>query len=168
MKVSINIEGEPFEVIQVLEVLLGEGKEITIEESPKIVYDATVVIIMIRDKKVYLCKRLETCATYKDHYCVAGGKLEPGEEPVMGAMRELYEESGVPLQDSRFELVEVSEKEPTSKKEYVFKVYLRPGEVPQNKEPHKHTDWVLYPVDVALQLKLIPKLKPYFEDMLEK
>jgi len=137
------------------------------KENKNIKYDATVIIIMIKEKKVYLTKRLETCETYKNFYCVAGGKLELKEDPLTAAIRELKEETGLDIEPSRFEFVEASDKEPTAKVEYVFKVWLRPGEIPENTEPHKHEEWISYPIADALQLKLIPKLKSYFEDMLK-
>ncbi len=141
------------------------------EDNVKL-YEATVCIIAIKDlNKVFLSKRLETCRTYKDYYCVPGGKLEGDElkNPLEGAKRELLEETGLDIfQDNRYELAEVSDKEPTAKIEYIYKVWLRPGEVPRNTEPHKHTDWILYPFDQAIQLKLIPKLKPLIEAMIKK
>lgn len=136
----------------------------------EIQYDSTVIVIMIKEKKVFLMQRLDACATYKGYYAVAGGKLERNEDPLTGAIRELKEESGIDLtgQESRFEFVEASKKEPTAKIEYVYKVWLRPGEIPENKEPHKHSNWVAYPIKDAMQLKLIPKLVGYFEEMLQK
>lgn len=174
MKVTLDIDGSFEEVVRFIKLFsIGEepvtGISVAASEE-KIVYDATAIVICMKDGKVYLSKRLETCATYKNHYCVVGGKLTPEEEktPLVGAMRELFEEGGLELQDSRFELMEVSEKEPTSKIEYVYRTWLRPGEILKNTEPHKHTDWVLYPLEAALKLPLIPKLKPLFEKMLNE
>ena len=45
---------------------------------------------------VLLCKRTQDAPMHAGYWALIGGKLDPGEEPALGALREVEEELGIP------------------------------------------------------------------------
>ena len=57
-----------------------------------------VIIVYHKDEdKILMCKRAKE--PYKGKYNLVGGKVEPGEEELQAAYRELQEETGITKQD---------------------------------------------------------------------
>jgi len=54
---------------------------------------------------VLLCKRTQDAPTYPGCWALIGGKLENGEEPLAGALREVEEELGISLSETTPELL---------------------------------------------------------------
>lgn len=121
------------------------------------IYDKSAVILMIKEGNVILSKRTNT-KTYRGYWQCPGGSIEKDEEPLVAAQREFYEETGIGLQDSRFELLTVMNGNqcPSVKQLYWYRVFLRPGEIPKNKEPEKQEDWQSFTIKDALNLKVVP------------
>lgn len=58
---------------------------------------AAVLILISEDEKVLLTRRTDTVETHKGQIAFPGGKMDPGEvEPVQTALREAWEEVGLP------------------------------------------------------------------------
>lgn len=87
-------------------------------------------------------------------YGLPGGKVEDGETAINGAHREVLEEVGVVVDDSR--LVHVVDRQGTETQFYllVFKAYSWSG-TPSNKEPHKYDAMGWFPLD-RLPENIIP------------
>lgn len=62
---------------------------------------ATVAVIN-EDKKILILERGPTAPWMPNRYCLPGGKLEPNEELVEGAARELAEETGIYIVDNNY------------------------------------------------------------------
>lgn len=62
---------------------------------------ATVAVIN-QDKKILILERGPTAPWMPNRYCLPGGKLEPNEELVEGAARELAEETGIYIVDNNY------------------------------------------------------------------
>src|SRR5262245_39131119 len=54
---------------------------------------------------VLLCKRIQDAPMHPGYWGLIGGKLDDGEEPIVGALREVEEELGIPSTDIRLELL---------------------------------------------------------------
>lgn len=62
---------------------------------------ATVAVIN-QDKKILILERGSTAPWMPNRYCLPGGRLEPNEELVEGAARELGEETGIFIVDRNY------------------------------------------------------------------
>ena len=128
--------------------------------------DQTVAIILQREDKVYLSKRVGT-ETFPDYWQVPGGKVEEGESTLDAAKRELKEETGFNLLSHRFVYEDVIEGDPTCYQCHVFSVMLREDEEPETIETEKQTPWEIVSLKKATQLdNLMPGLKNIFEWLL--
>ena len=124
-------------------------------------YDMAVAVILRGSNGIYLSKRLNT-ETLSVFYAVAGGRCDEGEVFWETAIRETKEETGLEINLNRFVLVWHGEA-PTAVAEFIFLVDLFDNEIPINTEPDKHTDWIEYDPDYAIEnLKLIPILVDIF------
>jgi len=99
--------------------------------------------MVVRDGKVLLGERKNT-ETASGLYAYPGGRMDYGEEPIDGVLRELKEETGLiaSKEDVRF-LRFVNEFFPESNKHYVSMVFMiknSQGE-PELKEPDKCKGW---------------------------
>jgi 8-oxo-dGTP pyrophosphatase MutT (NUDIX family) len=60
----------------------------------------SVVCIIVNSKnQILLLKRTDMDGVYPSIYCLPGGKLEPGELPPVGMIREVYEETGIKIRE---------------------------------------------------------------------
>lgn len=62
---------------------------------------ATVAVIN-QDRKILILERGPTAPWMPNRYCLPGGKLEPNEELIDGAARELAEETGIYIVDHNY------------------------------------------------------------------
>lgn len=69
-------------------------------------HDFACVVLVDRRGRLLLQERDEHPAIDPEKWGLCGGHLEPGEEPLAGAVRELEEETGVRLAPADLELVE--------------------------------------------------------------
>lgn len=113
-----------------------------------------VVLIDKWTNKIYLAKRKGEYE--KDRYCVPGGMVEPNEDYASALIREVKEETGLQLKFPNLQFVTIA-KHNGGKSNYTvwFKYYLDSTAIPVNKEPDKHSDWVLFTKQDALQLPLM-------------
>ena len=127
-------------------------------------YDKAVAVILRGSNGIYLSKRLNT-ETLSGFYAVAGGRCDEGEVFWQTAIRETKEETGLDININRFILVWYGEA-PTATEEYIFLVDLFDTEIPITTEPDKHTDWIEYDPEYAIEnMKLIPALIDIFKNI---
>lgn len=99
----------------------------------------SATVAVIDNNRLLLLRRGSTAPWKAGRYCLPGGKLEDGEALKDGAIRELFEETGiVTYRDSLIPIV-ISYKEGYSKT--VFVTNLTNAEVVLNWE-HDHYVWV--------------------------
>lgn len=124
----------------------------------------SVAIALISGDKLYLSQRLAT-KNFPNKWQFAGGKLEEDEKALVGAKRELVEETGLTFDTERFEYVGPITGDPTTKICYVYKVVLTNGEKPTHTEKDTMTEWQLFTPAEALKLDLMPGLKTVIENL---
>ena len=136
-------------------------------------YTVTVGLLHFGEGKVYLSQRVNT-KNFVGKWQFAGGKLEEGENPADGGVREVEEETGLKIGKERLSYFTSILEDPTTDICHAFLVELTDKEIPIRTEHHKMTDWKLTTYEEALQLELMPglrtiikKLKTQF-DRLEK
>lgn len=125
----------------------------------------TVAILVVKNGKVSVSYRLKA-KKLVGFWQFAGGKMEPNEDPLVAAWRELKEETGLVLHRSRFTKLDQdvrSWKYPYVGHTYV--VHLRKDEEPANPEPDKHTDWSWVTPKEARTIGLIPGTELYLEQV---
>lgn len=84
--------GGKFLTVETHRVGLPDGR--VIEEWPWLITPDYVNIAVITEQGEFLCFRQTKYAVAGESLAVVGGYLEPGEEPLAAAQRELLEESG--------------------------------------------------------------------------
>src|SRR5690349_6084904 len=90
-------------------------------------------------------------------WCIPGGKLEKGENPLEAVVRELHEEAGVLLAPEQFEhIAKLYVRKPHS--DHVFHIFrARLPDLPTvNLSLDEHEEAVWVTIDEALELELIP------------
>ena len=118
----------------------------------------TVAVGLLLGNRLYLSKRLHT-QNFPNKWQFPGGKLEEGEEAIIGGIREVEEETGIKLKPERLKYVNNIYGDPSTFCCYVYTVELHADEVPQLREYSKMTEWRLFTYDLALQLDLMPGLE---------
>lgn len=118
----------------------------------------TVAVGLLLGNRVYLSKRLNT-PNFPNKWQFAGGKLEQGEDAMMGCIREVKEETGIDLSTDRLVYVHNIHGDPTIYCCYLYYVVLRRDEVPMLTEYSKMTEWRLFTYDLASKLDLMPGLE---------
>lgn len=66
-------------------------------------------ILVFRGDKLLVLQRAKDGGLYTDEWCIPGGHIDPGEEPLEAAVRELYEETGLKIEPICFSEVAVYE-----------------------------------------------------------
>lgn len=113
--------------------------------------------------KILLTQRSALCKTFPGWYAVVGGSVEDGECAIDGAIREVWEETGLSRPRNEYFLLDCYTEE--TFKCFIFELHLSTDFFIQikNTEPEKHSPWTLYSIEDALKL---PKLMPAIEEIL--
>jgi 8-oxo-dGTP pyrophosphatase MutT (NUDIX family) len=122
------------------------------------------VIFISTQKGVYLSKRIDSSRPFFNFWQCPGGKVDNGESPKEGAIRELLEETGLTISPSRLKWLGRNTRKFPDGSPYLAHNYhlkLSSKEVPTQTEPHKSSPWKLVPKSKITQLQLIPGLKDY-------
>ena len=98
----------------------------------KTVVPSAIVVVLDPQNKVLLLKRLPDDCWAPDLWALPGGKLDPGETPLQGAIRETKEESDLNITDLKNILINLDR----NVTPYYTKNYT--GQV---KIDFEHTDW---------------------------
>lgn len=102
-----------------------------------------LTVMIFRDGKILLGKRINT-ETALNQWAYPGGRMDYGEDPINGAMREVLEETGLKLNIEKLRFLDFkNEPFPDENKHYVSLVFTCTdfdGE-PERKEPDKCAKW---------------------------
>lgn len=120
------------------------------------------VALRCRDR-VWMSQRVNT-TNFHGKWQFPGGKLEDGENPIDGGLRELREETNLDVHIKRIRYIGSITGDPTTKCCYVYYVDLNDAEIPVRKE-NKMTDWVLLTYDEALSKDLLPGVTNTIENL---
>ena len=102
-------------------------------------------LMVVRGGKVLLGKRGQDCETAKGQYAYPGGRMDYGETPEQGAVRELFEETGMVVTEKDIQFLRyANEFFPEAGKHYVSLVFMveNPQGEPIRKEPDKCEEWI--------------------------
>lgn len=97
------------------------------------------VAVINRNKKILLLKRGPTAPWNPNNYCFPGGTVEDNESLEQAASRELYEETGIEVDNNNLEKVVVIY--PSGYKKVIFVAKIDNAEVRLNYE-HTHYTWI--------------------------
>ncbi len=129
-------------------------------------YKKIVHCVLWFGNKIALSKRLKP-GYHKNFWSDPGGKVEDDENIIDAAVRELYEETGMYLNPTRFELDDCYIYNKRKLKTFLFVAFLTRFDfkLMKNPEPDKQSDWELFSIKEALKLKLIPSVQFYLESI---
>jgi 8-oxo-dGTP pyrophosphatase MutT (NUDIX family) len=111
----------------------------------------STAIMLVSGDKLYVSQR-DSRKLYPNYWQFAGGKVDEGENPVVGAQRELLEETGLNISLDRLQYVSSITREGVC---YVYRVDLNEGEVPQRTEPDAMGEWKAMTLAEIRQLPLV-------------
>jgi len=97
-------------------------------------------------------------------YCLVGGKVEQGEPALLAMKREVFEETGLDIPTSAFQLVHTFHRKGTES-EFIalcFQADISNMPAPQNTEPEKHDDMQFFPLN-KLPQNILPAHKQAIE-----
>lgn len=115
---------------------------------------ATVAVIN-KDKKILILERGPTAPWMPNRYCLPGGTLEPNEELIEGAARELGEETGIFIIDHNY-LIPYTIQYNSGYSKIVFVVTMNDPVVTLNWE-HDNYAWVSH--EESTRYDLVPGAK---------
>jgi 8-oxo-dGTP diphosphatase len=124
----------------------------------------TVALALTSSKGVYMSRRIHT-ENFSGKWQFAGGKLEDGESPLVGGVRECKEETGLDISIDRLRYVGSIAGDPSTYVCYVYYVDLKTGEIPHRMEEEKYTDWEWHRFDDVLKLDLMPGIEMIINKM---
>lgn len=118
-------------------------------------------------KKIALSQVIKE-AYHKGYWSDAGGKVEKNEKPMDAIVREVYEETGLDIDWSAFDLIDCFIYPERQIKSFLFEVKLPLSDFSdiKNMEPKKQSNWQLFTIEEALKLKLMPSVKFYLNGLL--
>lgn len=99
----------------------------------------STVAVINRDKKILLLKRGSTAPYNPNNYCFPGGTVEKNESLEDAASRELYEETGIVVDNNNLEKMVIVY--PSGYKKIIFVTKVYDAEVRLNYE-HTEYAWV--------------------------
>lgn len=115
-----------------------------------------VRVLLVRDGKVAVSKRLKT-RWMSGQWQYPGGTVEHPESPLSAARREVYEETGLSIDDiSRFAFLGTQKfQTPNPHERFVFRVHLKPHEFLSVAEPDKAGPWTFKTPAQVRNLRMI-------------
>lgn len=120
-----------------------------------------VVVLLLDGEFLWLAERTAADRPYFGYFAAPGGSLEDGEALLDCAKREVFEETGLSLHDSR--LIFGARTEHTYDNGQPFTMFwfsanLWAGERPVEREPHKQGKWLRIHLEFALtpQIQVTP------------
>jgi len=126
------------------------------------------VIFISTPDGFYLSRRLDAAKPFHNFWQCPGGKLDEGESPLQGAVRELKEETGLSINPRRLKLIGKNTRSFPNGDPYIavnYHIRLRRSEIPTQTEPHKSGPWKLVSVNELYRLKLIPGLAEHLSSI---
>lgn len=112
--------------------------------------------------KILLLKRSHQAVHFPGYWDFPGGKLEKGEDPVLGIEREVFEETGFKIKATKvlgkYSLDLLKAGHPT----HEFIVYETRGEISDPKLSEEHSDFIWQIKKDILKLKIEPFMKNFF------
>lgn len=127
-------------------------------------YTKYTVAVGLRCKdKLWMSQRINT-PNFHGKWQFAGGKLDDGENPIDGGLRELKEETNLEIDINRLRYIGSITGDPSTKSCFVYYVDINEAEIPVRKE-NLMSDWVLLTYDEALKKDLLPGLKNTIENI---
>jgi len=111
-----------------------------------------ITILVVKDNCVYLGERLNP----NDNpgvLCFPGGKLETGEQPIQGALRELLQETGLAANRLKpLGVIKLFNPDFGDYMSYGYYLKLPQGQKPEQTEPLKTGPWKLYPISQVMEM----------------
>ena len=123
-----------------------------------------VLAFLCLGNEVVLIRRSSHQTFGAGQYSMVGGKVERGETARQAIKREVYEETGLDIPESAFELVHTIHRKGTEA-EFIalcFKADLTGMPAPYNKEPDHHDDLQFFPFN-QLPGNILPAHKQAIE-----
>lgn len=121
---------------------------------------------MVQDGCVFLGERLNP----NDNpgvLCFPGGKLDEGEQPMRGAIRELVQETGILVNKlTPIGVIKLYNPDFGDYMSYGYILEVPTGQRPERTEEHKTGEWKKYPLSHVLQMpdaKLLAGTKLFIE-----
>ena len=109
-------------------------------------YKLGTAVFVIRNGKIVIGQRNDPNKRGYNEYNLPGGKVDPGEDVRVAAVRELFEETGIVVKPDDLRIVTFTDnlKSSDNVSTYLtlyFYVCLNDEQEPQNLEPHKCKGW---------------------------
>ena len=114
----------------------------------------STVAVINRDKKILLLKRGPTAPYNPNNYCFPGGTVEENESLEDAASRELYEETGIVLDNNSLEKMVIVY--PSGYKKIIFVTEIHDAVVTLNYE---HTDYVWVTSNDSINYSMVNGLR---------
>ena len=127
-----------------------------------------VTCIIEHQGKILLLKRSEEVGTYKELWGGVAGFIEPGEEPVEAALKEIHEEIGIPASEltliKKFDQVQFTDLYEEKFYDWIVHPFLFTID---NKEKIRldweHTDYCWIPPAEVQEFDTVPRFKEIVE-----
>ncbi|MDD5527547.1 MAG: NUDIX hydrolase [Patescibacteria group bacterium] len=102
--------------------------------------------LIINQGKILILKRAKQEDPLKNHWDFPGGTLEDGEQPILGAKREIREETGLVVKDLQLFYC-VSNIDAKKKKQFITLIFLgktkaNPKKIKLSKREHGEFKWI--------------------------
>lgn len=120
--------------------------------------------VIKKGNKFLIVLRAPDSKRFPKHWDFPGGKLEPGEKPTDGLIREVFEETSLKIKPLKLVGVYDLDLDNIGKLTHKFNVYsteVLSGEV---KLSHEHTDFKWATKEEILKLKIEPYMRLFFKD----
>jgi hypothetical protein len=114
-----------------------------------------MAVWLVSNKQVYLCRRINT-TTYHGKWQPVWRELAVCELPMAGAVTAIKEQTGIVIDDRRLVWAQTLNDEKMTKMCWVYLIHLNNDEIPRAPQEPEMSDWVLFRLDKAVILDLIP------------